>query len=67
MNNGKYQERGSAEPPANAGSRHDPVYYYKDSGIQEQHGYVPIWLRVVAVSLVTWGIYYMIANWSPPT
>lgn len=58
MNNDQNQESASAHS--------DPVYFYKDAGIQEQHGHVPPWLWAVAVSLVIWGIYYMIANWSPP-
>lgn len=66
MSIGQEQERISGEKPANAKSRDNPVYYYPDSGIQEQHGYVPVWLQVVAISLLVWGIYYMVENWSPP-
>jgi len=41
-------------------------FIYKDAGIRERHGYVPAWLWLVVVVLVAWGIYYTVANWSPP-
>lgn len=43
------------------------LYYYKDAGIQEHHGYIPLWLWSVAVSLLIWGIYYLVVYWSPPS
>lgn len=43
-----------------------PVFYYKDSGIQEKHGEIPRWLMAVVVALLVWGVYYLIAYWSPP-
>jgi len=44
----------------------DSVYLYKDSGIQEKHGRIPPWLLAVTVALIIWGIYYLVAFWSPP-
>lgn len=44
----------------------DPRYYYRDAGIVERHGRVPPWLWAVAAALTIWGIYYLVANWSPP-
>jgi hypothetical protein len=44
----------------------DELFYYKDSGIEERHGRVPPWLWAVAVALMVWGIYYLVAYWSPP-
>ncbi|HKB60047.1 MAG TPA: hypothetical protein VKC56_08400 [Gallionellaceae bacterium] len=43
----------------------DPVFLYKDSGIREKHGHVPLWLWGVVVALLIWGVYYTIAYWSP--
>jgi len=43
-----------------------PAYYYADSGIEERHGHVPLWLWGVAAALAVWGVYYLVANWSPP-
>ena len=40
------------------------IYVYKDSGIRERHGAVPIWLQLVAYGLIIWGIYYTIRYWS---
>lgn len=39
-------------------------YEYKDSGIVERVGTVPLWLRVVYAGLIIWGIYYIIRYWS---
>jgi hypothetical protein len=44
----------------------DPAYRYQDSGIQERHGHVPLWLWVVVVLLTVWAVYYLIYYWSPP-
>jgi hypothetical protein len=42
------------------------IFLYKDSGIQENHGYIPIWLVLVAIALVVWAVYYTVAYWGPP-
>lgn len=42
------------------------LFIYKDSGIQEKHGYVPAWLWVVAVVMVVWAVYYTMKYWVPP-
>lgn len=42
------------------------VFYYKDSGIRERHGRIPPWLVLVAVALIIWSIYYVVAFWKPP-
>jgi len=41
----------------------DETYVYTDSGIRERHGYIPIWLQLVAYALFIWGIYYTITYW----
>lgn len=48
------------------GEERESVYSYGESGIEERRGHVPLWLWGVAVVLVLWGVYYLIANWSPP-
>lgn len=53
---------GKPEP----GSANESVYYYGDSGIEERHGHVPLWLWAVAAALLAWGIYYLAAYWTPP-
>ncbi len=58
-----------SESQAGAGqqeSKANPVFYYKDSGILERHGKVPLWLTLVLIALVIWSIYYLIAYWTPP-
>lgn len=65
MNN----ESTRAEPPEQsdaAAHETERPYSYTDAGIQERHGYVPVWLWGVVVALVIWGIYYTVAYWSPP-
>ncbi|HXC61445.1 MAG TPA: cbb3-type cytochrome c oxidase N-terminal domain-containing protein [Nitrospiria bacterium] len=42
----------------------DEVYLYKDSGIRERHGVIPLWLQLVSYGLIIWGIYYTIRYWS---
>ncbi|MGA7750278.1 MAG: hypothetical protein WCA63_09035 [Gallionella sp.] len=56
---GEQQESGSSHSQ-------NPVYLYKDSGIQEKHGNIPLWLKGVVAILFIWGIYYLVAFWSPP-
>lgn len=43
-----------------------PVYMYASAGINERKGGVPFWLWLVAVSLLIWGIYYLITYWNAP-
>lgn len=38
-------------------------YTYQSAGITERQGSVPIWLWMVAVSLLVWGIYYLVTFW----
>jgi hypothetical protein len=55
--------------PAQAGGPEDPqdlAYRYRDSGIQERRGRVPLWLWALVVGVTIWGIYYVICYWSPP-
>lgn len=50
-------------------SEHGPehsVYTYESAGIAERKGSVPIWLWIVAVSLLIWGIYYLVTYWNSP-
>jgi len=39
-------------------------YLYKQSGIRERHGSVPLWLKLVVVALLIWSLYYMIRFWN---
>ena len=62
---------GNEVEPANAASTagqelEHPVYVYGSSGISEREGHVPIWLWLVVVSLLIWGIYYLVAYWNAP-
>lgn len=68
MNNDIDPKRNSAGGKQEPGSLRstDPVYLYKDSGIQEHHGNIPLWLKGVVLVLLIWGIYYLVAYWAPP-
>ncbi len=44
---------------------HEEPYVYKQADIRERHGQIPIWLTLVALGLIAWGIYYTIRYWSP--
>lgn len=54
MSSGRAQEAGGE-------SRID---VYEPSGIGEQSGSIPAWLKLVAVGLILWGIYYAIRYWN---
>ena len=40
------------------------MYVYEPAGIWEYSGYIPLWLKVVSLGLIVWGIYYTIRYWS---
>jgi hypothetical protein len=52
----------ATQPSAEAGEA--GTYLYEPAGIRERSGHIPLWLKVVAVSLILWGIYYAILHWS---
>lgn len=61
------KEQGQDQEQQGGGKREqDETYYYENSGIEERHGRVPLWLWAVAAGLLAWGIYYLAAYWSPP-
>ncbi len=39
---------------------------YESAGITEREGNVPIWLWIVVVSLLLWGLYYLVTYWNGP-
>ncbi|MBI3582172.1 MAG: hypothetical protein HY098_08910 [Nitrospinae bacterium] len=60
-------EPGKEEPRQEGeGTDKDRETFYKDSGIREKHGYVPLWLWGVVIALVIWAVYYTVKYWSPP-
>ena len=63
---GKQSEETSHQntTPADAELGQGDVYLYRDSGIQERHGTIPLWLKALVVGLIVWGIYYTIRYWS---
>jgi hypothetical protein len=42
------------------------VYMYESAGIAERDGHVPAWLWIVVVSLLIWGLYYLVTYWNAP-
>jgi hypothetical protein len=52
--------------PASRHVQEDTVYFYASAGIAEHEGYVPTWLSLVVVSLLIWGLYYLITYWNAP-
>jgi hypothetical protein len=42
------------------------VYVYESGGIAERDGHVPVWLWLVVVSLLIWGVYYLVTYWNTP-
>jgi hypothetical protein len=48
------------------GHMSDHVYTYESAGIAERKGNVPLWLWGVVVSLLIWGVYYLVTYWNAP-
>lgn len=46
--------------------RDDPseINHYEFSGIDERHGKVPIWLRLVYGVMLVWMVYYLVRFWT---
>lgn len=59
------QDKETADKPKQ-GDERETEFYYENAGIRERYGTVPLWLWAVAVALVIWGVYYLMAYWSPP-
>ena len=56
------QQRGAQ----GAGTAEHSVYVYESAGIAERDGHVPLWLWLVVVSLLVWGLYYLVTYWNAP-
>jgi hypothetical protein len=62
-------EKTKNEPPKgkdrpHTDQSHEEIYLYQNSGIQERHGTVPLWLKLVSIGLLAWAVYYTIQYWS---
>ncbi len=45
----------------------DEVYTYAAAGVTEREGRVPLWLWLVVVALLVWGVYYLVVYWNAPS
>lgn len=59
-------EQDSRRQPTGDAEAQEPVYAYRSAGLTEREGRVPLWLWLVVVALLAWGIYYMVTYWHPP-
>ena len=41
-------------------------YAYQASGLRERQGSIPLWLIIVTILLICWGIFYTFEYWSAP-
>lgn len=57
----KPQESGGADPHSP-----DTEYTYQTAGLRERSGTIPLWLWVVYIGLIVWGVYYTWTYWTPP-
>ncbi len=53
------------ETPSGQAPEHS-VYIYESAGIAERDGHIPVWLWAVVVTLLIWGIYYLVTYWNAP-
>jgi hypothetical protein len=52
-----------SKPPTETGDE-PGIYVHEPAGIRERSGSVPTWLKLVALGLILWGVYYTIRFWS---
>ncbi len=45
------------------GQEKQELFEYKNSGIRERKGKIPLWIWFVTVVLLIWGVYYLVAFW----
>jgi hypothetical protein len=65
--NTQNDEKPAVERRMQSVSGHDQaVYLYESAGIAERDGHVPLWLWLVVVSLLVWGLYYLVTYWNAP-
>ena len=62
------QELDTSDSSQDRKGRHteDEEYAYQESGIREREGSIPLWLILVTILLICWGVYYTIEYWSSP-
>ena len=61
----KPNQEGRTESASGQVAEHS-VYVYESGGISERDGHIPVWLWVVVVTLLIWGIYYLVTYWNAP-
>ncbi len=64
--NDQKTEGNGSDAPATEQTPDRPVYMYASAGVTERTGGVPVWLWLVAISLLIWGIYYLVTYWNAP-
>ena len=52
----------SAQPPETGDE--PAIYQYEPAGIWERSGNIPVWLKLVALGLIVWGVYYAMRYWN---
>lgn len=55
-----------SDPARDATPSHPDTYLYPTSGIEERHGAIPLWLKLVAIGLIVWSMWYTIRYWNAP-
>ena len=60
----KESRSGLSAPERQESSDNGKPYLFRHAGIEERKGYIPVWLILVAVSLILWSVYYTIRYWS---
>ena len=41
------------------------TYVYEPAGITERSGHIPVWLKIIVIGVMLWGMSYAIRFWSP--
>jgi len=64
LDNMKIKNTGASPDHGSQTNAEHDMYTYVTAGISEHQGKVPVWLWIVVILLLSWGLYYLLHYWS---
>ena len=58
-------EKNAITQKASKADSAEEEYHFVSAGIRERPGRIPLWLVLVGIGLLVWGIYYLAKYWNP--
>ncbi len=65
LNPSKRDEEEKAKKENTGEISRNSEYWYQTAGVRERSGYIPLWLKMVAIGLLVWAVYYLQKFWTP--